>query len=123
MNHIFNIPKDHIPPRRKSADNKPTIQLLSEVKPRDITLNSSLSITISLILFPESTSHIAILLLDVELPDLILVDGGRGQLNAGISILEELTPVVIHKGKYWFKELWGISGLREKEANKLFGVK
>jgi hypothetical protein len=33
------------------------------------------------------------------------------------------TPVVIHKGKYWFKELWGISGLREKEAKKLFGVK
>jgi hypothetical protein len=30
------------------------------------------------------------------------------------------TPVVIHKGKYWFKELWGISGLREKEAEKLF---
>jgi hypothetical protein len=33
------------------------------------------------------------------------------------------TPVVIMKGKYWFKELWGISGLREKEAKKLFGVK
>jgi len=33
------------------------------------------------------------------------------------------TPVVMHKGKYWFKELWGISGLREKEAKKLFGVK
>ncbi|MHA1192749.1 MAG: hypothetical protein ACTSP9_10695 [Promethearchaeota archaeon] len=33
------------------------------------------------------------------------------------------TPVVIHKGKYWFKELWGISGLREKEAKKLFGIK
>ncbi|MFX1446298.1 MAG: glutaredoxin domain-containing protein [Promethearchaeota archaeon] len=33
------------------------------------------------------------------------------------------TPVVIHKGKYWFKELWGISGLREKQAKKLFGVK
>lgn len=32
------------------------------------------------------------------------------------------TPVVIHKGKYWFKELWGISGLREKEAKKLFKV-
>ena len=30
------------------------------------------------------------------------------------------TPVVIHKGKYWFKELWGVSGLREKEAKKLF---
>ncbi|MHA1150414.1 MAG: hypothetical protein ACTSR8_19520 [Promethearchaeota archaeon] len=30
------------------------------------------------------------------------------------------TPVVIHKGKYWFKELWGISGLRVKEAEKLF---
>lgn len=31
------------------------------------------------------------------------------------------TPVVIHKGKYWFKELWGISGgLREKQAEKLF---
>ena len=28
------------------------------------------------------------------------------------------TPVVIHKGKYWFKELWGISGLRKKEAKK-----
>jgi len=27
---------------------------------------------------------------NLELPDLILVDGGRGQLNAGISILEEL---------------------------------
>ncbi len=33
------------------------------------------------------------------------------------------TPVVIYKGKYWFKELWGISGLREKEAKKLFNVK
>ena len=33
------------------------------------------------------------------------------------------TPVVMYKGKYWFKELWGISGLREKEAKKLFGVK
>jgi len=33
------------------------------------------------------------------------------------------TPVVIMDGKYWFKELWGISGLREKEAKKLFGVK
>ncbi len=33
------------------------------------------------------------------------------------------TPVVMHKGKYWFKELWGISGLREKEAKKLFDVK
>jgi hypothetical protein len=30
---------------------------------------------------------------------------------------------VIMKGKYWFKELWGISGLRKKEAKKLFGVK
>ncbi|TES94105.1 MAG: hypothetical protein E3J90_13205 [Promethearchaeota archaeon] len=33
------------------------------------------------------------------------------------------TPVVIMDGKYWFKELWGISGLREKAAKKLFGVK
>jgi len=33
------------------------------------------------------------------------------------------TPVVMHKGKYWFKELWGINGLREKEAKKLFNVK
>ncbi len=33
------------------------------------------------------------------------------------------TPVVIHKGKYWFKELWGVSGLREKQAKKLFDVK
>lgn len=32
------------------------------------------------------------------------------------------TPVVMHKGKYWFKELWGISGLREKEAKKLFDI-
>ncbi len=30
------------------------------------------------------------------------------------------TPAVIHKGKYWFKELWGISGLREREVKKLF---
>jgi glutaredoxin len=30
------------------------------------------------------------------------------------------TPAVLHKGKYWFKELWGISGLRKKEAQKLF---
>ena len=30
------------------------------------------------------------------------------------------TPVVIYKGKYWFKELWGISGLRVKEAENLF---
>ena len=33
------------------------------------------------------------------------------------------TPVVMYKGKYWFKELWGIDGLRKKEAKKLFGVK
>ena len=33
------------------------------------------------------------------------------------------TPVVIMDGKYWFKELWGISGLREKAAKKLFNVK
>ena len=33
------------------------------------------------------------------------------------------TPVVIHKGKYWFKELWGINGLREKQARKIFNVK
>jgi glutaredoxin len=32
------------------------------------------------------------------------------------------TPVVMYKGKYIFKELFGISGLREKEAEKLFGV-
>ena len=32
------------------------------------------------------------------------------------------TPVVIHKGKYWFKELWGISGLRTKEAKNLFDL-
>jgi glutaredoxin len=32
------------------------------------------------------------------------------------------TPVVIHKGKYWYKELWGIDGLREKEAKKLFDL-
>ena len=30
------------------------------------------------------------------------------------------TPVVMWKGKYWFKELWGISGLRKKEARKIF---
>ena len=30
------------------------------------------------------------------------------------------TPAVMYKGKYWFKELWGISGLRKKEAEKLF---
>ena len=30
------------------------------------------------------------------------------------------TPAVMYKGKYWFKELWGISGLRKKEAKKLF---
>lgn len=30
------------------------------------------------------------------------------------------TPIVIHKGKYWFEELWGVSGLRKKEAKKLF---
>ena len=33
------------------------------------------------------------------------------------------TPVVIHKGKYWFKELWGVSGLREKQAEELFDLK
>ena len=33
------------------------------------------------------------------------------------------TPVVIYKGKYFFKELWGISGLREKQARKIFNVK
>jgi len=30
------------------------------------------------------------------------------------------TPIVMYKGKYWFKELWGVSGLREKEAKKIF---
>ena len=30
------------------------------------------------------------------------------------------TPAVMYKGKYWFKELWGISGLRKKETKKLF---
>ena len=30
------------------------------------------------------------------------------------------TPVVMYKGKYLFKELFGISGLRKKEANKIF---
>lgn len=30
------------------------------------------------------------------------------------------TPVVMHKGKYWFKELWGIDGLRKKKAKELF---
>ncbi len=30
------------------------------------------------------------------------------------------TPAVMYQGKYWFKELWGISGLRKKEAEKLF---
>ena len=30
------------------------------------------------------------------------------------------TPAVLYKGKYWFKELWGMSGLRKKEAKKLF---
>ena len=33
------------------------------------------------------------------------------------------TPAVLHKGKYWFKELWGVSGLRIKQAKKLFDVK
>ncbi|MFO8018968.1 MAG: glutaredoxin domain-containing protein [Promethearchaeia archaeon] len=32
------------------------------------------------------------------------------------------TPVVMHNGKYWFKELWGINGLREKKAKELFDV-
>jgi len=30
------------------------------------------------------------------------------------------TPAVLHKGKYWFKELWGISGLRKQKAEELF---
>ncbi|MBD3193966.1 MAG: hypothetical protein GF317_02855 [Candidatus Lokiarchaeota archaeon] len=30
------------------------------------------------------------------------------------------TPVVMYKGKYWFKELWGIDGLRKKQAKELF---
>jgi glutaredoxin len=30
------------------------------------------------------------------------------------------TPIVMWKGKYWFKELWGVSGLRKKEAQKIF---
>ena len=29
------------------------------------------------------------------------------------------TPVVMYNGKYWFEELWGRSGLKEKEAKKL----
>ena len=30
------------------------------------------------------------------------------------------TPVVMYKGKYIFKELWGLSGLKKKEAKKIF---
>jgi len=30
------------------------------------------------------------------------------------------TPVVIMNGKYYFKELWGISGLRKEQAKELF---
>ena len=30
------------------------------------------------------------------------------------------TPVVMYKGKYVFNKLWGIDGLRKKEAEKLF---
>ena len=30
------------------------------------------------------------------------------------------TPVVMYKGKYIFNKLWGINGLRKKEAQKLF---
>jgi glutaredoxin len=30
------------------------------------------------------------------------------------------TPVVMFKGKYYFNELWGMSGLKKKEAKKLF---
>jgi len=30
------------------------------------------------------------------------------------------TPVVIQDGTYYFKELWGVSGLRESKAEKLF---
>ncbi len=40
---------------------------------------------------------------NLELPDLILVDGGRGQINAGISILEELglnIPIIGLAKKY-----------------------
>ena len=40
---------------------------------------------------------------NLELPDLILVDGGKGQLNAGISILEELglnIPIIGLAKKY-----------------------
>ncbi|MFX0141728.1 MAG: excinuclease ABC subunit UvrC [Candidatus Hodarchaeota archaeon] len=40
---------------------------------------------------------------NLELPDLILVDGGRGQLNAGISVLEDLglnIPIIGLAKKY-----------------------
>ncbi len=40
---------------------------------------------------------------NLELPDLILVDGGKGQLNAGISVLEELglnIPIIGLAKKY-----------------------
>ncbi|MCK4380038.1 MAG: excinuclease ABC subunit C, partial [Candidatus Lokiarchaeota archaeon] len=40
---------------------------------------------------------------NLELPDLILVDGGKGQLNAGISILEKLglnIPIIGLAKKY-----------------------
>lgn len=30
------------------------------------------------------------------------------------------TPVVIVDGTYYFKELWGVSGLREQKAEELF---
>jgi excinuclease ABC subunit C len=40
---------------------------------------------------------------DLELPDLILVDGGKGQLNAGVSVLKELDleiPIIGLAKKY-----------------------
>ncbi len=40
---------------------------------------------------------------NLELPDLILVDGGKGQLNAGVSILKELSldiPIIGLAKKY-----------------------
>ncbi len=40
---------------------------------------------------------------DLQLPDLVLVDGGKGQLNAGVSVLEELglkIPIIGLAKKY-----------------------
>ncbi len=59
---------------------------------------------------------------DKELVDQLTKDSNFVKIFCNEKECIVKTPVVIYKGKYWFKELWGVDGLRKKEAEKLFKV-